>query len=374
MKNVNRSKMMVAVSLVLLLVFVAACGNNAANSPASDNTSADDTASAGGAANAGGTGNAASAEAPIKIDYGPYCGDECKQALALGKDPASYEGKVGFAVASLTFGYGVALKAQTEEHAKKYFPNIELLVGDGQNDPVIQTSVVDDFISKGIDVLIINAVEKDALAPVVKKAMDAGIKVISVDRTVNTPVTTTIKGNDIDLGTNAGGSLVEVMGGKGNVIELQGSASASPTIDRHQGLVNAIEGTEIKVIASQYANYDQATALKVMEDLLQRFPSGEIDAVFTHADMMSEGALQAIRAAGREDEIKIVSIDGQESALDWVAAGAFESTTVYPVVSPMGIIAAAKAIAGEQLPEFVKLETPTVTKDTAAQFKGTTFK
>ena len=57
-----------------------------------------------------------------------------------------------------------------------------------------------------------------------------------------------------------------------------------------------------------------------------------------------------------------------------VANGAFESTTVYPVVSPMGIIAAAKAIAGEELPEFVKLQTPTVTKDTAAQFKGTTFK
>ncbi|WP_424768172.1 substrate-binding domain-containing protein [Paenibacillus sp. sgz302251] len=362
----KKSYVCVAVSLVVMLVFLAACGgNNTVNDAAAGNDAVNT------------TDNAVSdnvAADPIEIDYGPYCGDECKQVLALGKDPAEYKGKVGFAVASLTFGYGVALKAQTEEHAKKYFPNIELLVGDGQNDPVIQTSVVDDFISKGIDALIINAVEKDALAPVVKKAMDAGIKVISVDRTVNTPVTTTIKGNDIDLGTNAGGSLVEVMGGKGNVVELQGSASASPTIDRHQGLVDSIKDTEIKVIASQHANYDQATALKVMEDILQRFPSGEIDAVFTHADMMTEGALQAIRAAGRENEIKIVSIDGQESALDLVASGAFHSTTVYPVVSPMGIIAAAKAIEGEPLPEFIKLETPTVTKETAAQFKGTTFK
>jgi ribose transport system substrate-binding protein len=358
------------VTLTLLLVLVSACSSA---KPETVNTAASggDTEANGAS---GGNDASGSKDGPITIDYGPYCGDECQKALALKDDPASYKGKVGFAVASLTFGYGVALKTQTEEHAKKYFPNIELLVGDGQNDPVIQTSVVDDFISKGIKVLIINAVEQDALAPVVKKAMDAGIKVISIDRTVNTPVTTTIKGNDIDLGTNAGGSLVKVMGGKGNLIELQGSASASPTIDRHKGLTDAIAGTDIKVVASQNANYDQATALKVMEDLLQRFPSGKVDAVFTHADMMMVGALQAIKAAGREKEIKLVSIDGQESALDLVASGAIESTTIYPVVSPMGIIAAAKALNDEPLPEFIKLETPTVTKDNVDTYKGTTFK
>jgi len=357
----QRVKLMFCSVLTVLLIMLVACGNQ--NKEANENSM-----------NNPATSDSASNSPKIEIDYGPYCGDDCKKALALQHDPTYYKGKVGFAVASLTFGYGVALKSQTEEHAKKYFPNIELLVGDGQNDPVIQTSVVEDFISKGIDVLIINAVEKDALVPVVKKAMDAGIKVISVDRTVNTPVTTTIKGDDIDLGTNAGRSLVQVMGGKGNLIELQGSPSASPTIDRHQGLMDAIKGTEIKVIASQYANYDQATALKVMEDLLQRFPSGQIDAVFCHADMMAEGALQAIKAAGRQNEIKIVSIDGQESTLDLVANGEIASTTIYPVVSPMGIIAAAKALAGEPLPEFIKLETPTVTKENVAQYKGTTFK
>ncbi len=369
MKNVKRLS---AILFALLMVFAAACGSGNSQNQASSQA-----ASSGESPNASASEASASSSAgqAITIDYGPFCGDECRNALKLEKDPSAYKGKVGFAVASLTFGYGVALKSQTEEHAKKYFPHIELLVGDGQNDPVVQTSVVEDFISKGIQVLIINAVEQDALAPVVKKAMDAGIKVISVDRTVNTAVTTTIKGNDIDLGTNAGGSLVSVLGGKGNVIELQGSASASPTIDRHKGLEDAIKGSpDIKVIASQHANYDQATALKVMEDLLQRFPSGEIDAVFAHADMMIEGALQAIQAAGRESEIKLVSIDGQESALQKVKSGQLASTTIYPVVSPMGIIAAAKALNGEQLPEFIKLETPTVTMENVDQYIGLTFK
>lgn len=308
------------------------------------------------------------------IDMGPFCGAECREALTLTADPASITGKVGVAIASLTFPYGAALKARTEEAAATYFPGIEMIVGDGQNDPSVQTTLVDNFISQGVDAIIINAVEKDALAPAVKRAMDAGIKVIEVDRTVSTPVTTTIKANDYDIGFNAGNRMIEVLGGNGTVVILQGAAAASPTIDRQQGFMDAIKGTPgITVIAENYADYDQAKGLQVMEDFLQRFPAGEIDAVFTHADIMTFGAIQAIEAAGRQDEITIVSIDGENAAIEQIAAGKMDSSVIYPVVAPMGIVAAAKAIAGEPMPEFIKLDAPTVTKENAADFMGKSF-
>lgn len=309
-----------------------------------------------------------------EIDFGPFCGAECREILTLKADPASIKGKVGVAIASLTFPYGAALKARTEAAAAMYFPGIELIVGDGQNDPSVQTTLVDNFISQGVQVIIINAVEKDALAPAVKRAMDAGIKVIEVDRTVSTPVTTTIKANDYDIGFNAGKRMVEVLGGKGKVVELEGSAAASPTIDRHKGFMDAIKDSpEIKVIGINNADYDQAKGLQVMEDFLQRFPAGEINAVFTHADIMTFGAIQAIEASGRQAEIKIVSIDGENAAIEMIAAGKMDSSVIYPVVAPMDIIAAAKAIAGESLPEFIKLDAPTVTKENAAEFKGKSF-
>ena len=110
-----------------------------------------------------------------------------------------------------------------------------------------------------------------------------------------------------------------------------------------------------------------------MEDILQRFPKGQINALFTHADVMTFGAIQAIKAAGRQDEIKVFSIDGQEAAFDAVKNGQMVSTTVYPVVAPMNIFAAAKVLAGEPLPEFIKLESPTVTKENVKEFKGTTY-
>lgn len=308
------------------------------------------------------------------IDFGPFCTGQCKEIMTLKADPATIKGKVGMPIASLTFAYGAALKARTEEAAKTYFPGIELLVGDGQNDPSAQTALIDNYISQGIQVMIINAVEKDALAPAVKRAMDAGIKVVEVDRTVSTPVTVTIKANDYDIGVAAGKRMVEVLGGKGSIVELQGSAAASPTIDRHKGFMDAIAAApDIKVIGSNNADYDQAKGLQVMEDFLQRFPAGQINAVFAHADIMSFGAVQAIQAAGRQDEIKVVSIDGENAAIDQIAAGKMDSSTIYPVVAPMGIVAAAKILAGETLPEFVKLDSPTVTKENAAEFAGKGF-
>lgn len=351
--EIMKLKKMTLLGILFSMFIVTACGTN------SNETT---------------TTGAGVSEGPVEIDYGPYCGTECQEGLQLEASPESIKGRVGIAIASTTFPYGVALKNRTEEDAKKYFPNVELLVGDGQNDPAVQTRIVDDFISQGIEVLIINAVEKDALAPAVKRATDAGIEVIAIDRTVNTPVLTTIKANDFDLGTAAGEDLISRLDGKGNVVEIQGSPSASPTIDRNKGFMEALKKSpNIKVIASQSANYDQAQGLKVMEDILQRFPKGEIDAVFTHADIMTLGALQAIKAAGREDEIQVVSIDGQEIAFDAIESGAMSSTAVYPVVAPMGIIAAAKALAGESLPENIKLDSPVVSKENLEEYRGTTY-
>jgi ribose transport system substrate-binding protein len=312
--------------------------------------------------------------AAANIDLGPFCTGQCAEILTLKADPATIKGTVGFPVASLTFSYGVQLKKQTEEAAAKYFPGIKLIVGDGQNDPSAQTALVDNYIAQKVDVIIINAVEKDALAPAVKRAMDAGIKVVEVDRTVSTPVTVTIKANDYDIGYAAGKRMVETLGGKGNVVELQGSAAASPTIDRHKGFMDAIAGSpDIKVVGSNNADYDEAKGLQVMEDFLTRFPEGKIDAVYTHADMMARGAVKAIQAQNRQGGLKVVSIDGENSTIEMVAAGNVDSTTIYPVVAPMDIVAAAKLIAGEPLPEFIKLDSPTVTKENAEQFKGKSF-
>ncbi|MCY9697692.1 substrate-binding domain-containing protein [Paenibacillus alginolyticus] len=346
-----------AFTVICALLFITACrnesGSNSAPETKNANTSSASTQSA-------------------EIDYGLFCRVECKDILTLQASPISIKGKVGVIVSG-NFPYGLGTKRLAVQSAKAYFPNIELVVGNGNSDPVIQTSVVDDFIAMKVDVLVVDLVEKDTVNPALERAKAAGIKVILIDRRTNTEVLTTIKAEDVEVGRKAGQMLVTLLNGKGNIIEMGGTSASSTSIDRNKGIMEAFSGySDIKVIASQNAHFDQSTGYKVMEDLLRRFPKGQINGLISHADVMTMGAIQAIKEAGREKEIKVVSVDAQETGLAAIETGAIDAIVAYPIVMPMGIIAAAKTLAGEPLPKSIELEAPIVTKENVERYKGKT--
>jgi len=213
--------------------------------------------------------------------------------------------------------------------------------------------------------------------------MAKGIKVVTLERSLPTPVTLHIGPHNKPIGTLAGKFLVDKLGGKGNVVEIKGDPAVAPAIERHDGFAEAIKGTGIKVIADTHADWDQEKALKFMEDTLQRFPAGQIQAVYAHNDNMAFGALRAIQAAGRDKEgILIVGIDGENKAIRAVAKGDLAATFTYSTVAPQGVIA-AHALAVNDLSALDKLGTVSkhddgtieveiasnmVTKDNAADF------
>jgi ribose transport system substrate-binding protein len=322
----------------------------------------------------GGSANASKSFQALKPgESSVYCLAACKQALRIDAKARNVSCKVGVSWSDTSFPYGAAAIARSKQAAKN-FPHMTLFTADGRGDATTQSSQVDDLVARGVKVLIISPFDAKALAPAVKRAEAKGVKVIASDRSVDAPVTTYIGADNVDDGHVAGEYVAKLLNGKGNVVELQGSLGASPTIARHKGFADALSSAPgIKVIASQTANYDRATGLKVMEDMLQRFPAGKIDAVFAHNDEMALGAIQAIREAGREDEIKVVGIDGQESALRLVKAGRYAGTVVYPLPVPEHILAAAKVCAGESVPARIKQDAPLVTQANEAKYDGTTF-
>lgn len=303
----------------------------------------------------------------------PYCDEACQDALALQADPASIDCTVGLSWNTAGHPFGATSISRSEESAAAMFPNMTLLTGHGEGDSLKQTAQIEDLLVKGIDVLIISPTDAAALSPVVQRAAEDGVKVIASDRNVDTAVDSYIGADNVLSGKVAGEHIVDLLGGEGKVAVLQGALGASPTIDRQAGFAEAIDGSNIEIVADQTANYDRAEGLQVMEDYLQRFGPGEIDAVFTHNDEMSLGAIQAIAEAGRDDEIAVVGIDGQESALDAIEDGSYAATVVYPIPVPEHIIAAAKLCAGESLPERIVTSATLVTLDNVADVRGTTF-
>lgn len=269
--------------------------------------------------------------------------------------------------------FRVAMVEENVSYAKENYPEFDVTVTDGQNDSATQVQDVEDLLASGIDLLLISPLTSDALTDVCQKAMDAGVPVVTLDRNVECDVTCYIGAENKPMGVASADKLAEMLDGKGNIVEIQGTAGASATIDRHDGFVEQLEAKypDMKVISDQYCDYLREDAMQFMEDTLQRFGEGEIDAVYCHNDEMALGALEAIKSAGRQDEgILLVGMDGTEVAFEAVQAGEMAFSVVYPYCAPEGMQAAYEILEGSGRDVRWQLDTAIVDADNVSEWIG----
>jgi ribose transport system substrate-binding protein len=283
--------------------------------------------------------------------------------------------KIGFSQGTMESSWRVNMVEGNKKYAEANLPDVDLIVTNGENQASKQVSDVESLIAQGVKTLIISPVTADALTPVVKQAMDAGIPVVTLDRKVNTDVTLHIGADNVLIGKTAGEFVCTTLGGKGNVIEIQGTAGASATVDRHDAFHKVLgeKCPDVKVVADQVANYVREPAIKFMEDMLQRFKPGEIQLVYAHNDDMALGAVIALEAANRLSEVKVVGIDGENAAYDAIKAGKMVATFTYHFVAPEGVQYGYKIAKGEKLDKEIVLPTHQVDATNVDQWIGKGF-
>ena len=190
-----------------------------------------------------------------------------------------------------------------------------------------QNTDIQDMISQGAKVLIVAPENSDGLTPALTAAKSKHIPVLTIDRTVKGTACSDFVGfigsNFVQQAQIAADDLAGGMSGKGQVAVLQGTSGNNVATDRTNGFNNQLKAKypNIKVVASQTANFDQATGQKVMEQILQSHP--QLTGVYAENDTMALGAIQAIRAAGKTPgkDIKVVAIDGTQQCVQDVASG-----------------------------------------------------
>jgi len=255
------------------------------------------------------------------------------------------DGSIGFSVSTLNNPFFVTLTEGAEEKAEE--AGVELIVVDAGDDVAKQASDIEDLISRNISVLIVNPVDSDAVAPAVEDAIEAGIRVIAVDRAVNNvEVDTTIASDNVAGAEMATEYLVELVGEGGMVAELEGVPGASATIDRGTGF-NNIASEMLEVLSSQTANFNRAEGMTVMENILQAHP--DLQGVFAHNDEMALGAIEAIEASGRD--IVVIGFDATDDALVSVAAGIMSATVAQQpdLMGATAVEVALRLIDGESV-------------------------
>ena len=257
--------------------------------------------------------------------------------------------KIGVSLSTLNNPFFVSIREGVEEVAKN--ENVETVITDAQNDSSTQNNQVEDLITQGVDLIVINPVDSTAISTSVQKANEANIPVICVDRKSDEgELVSFIASNNVEGGKLAGEYILEKVGENAEVIQLEGIPGASSTRERGEGFSEATDG-KINLLASQTANFDRAEGMTVMENLLQAHPN--VKAVFCQNDEMALGASEAVKASGKD--VTIVGFDGNDDALKAVEEGSL-SATVAQKPQEMGKLAietALKYLKGEQVEEQV---------------------
>ncbi len=231
---------------------------------------------------------------------------------------------IGMTVPGLQFPFFVTMQDEALAYADKL--GVQLLTHDSQNQSSIQMAAVENFISQKVDGILISPMTTDSLVPAIEAAVAAGIPVATVDRKANTDkVLIHVGADNVEGGRAAARFIIEQLGGSGTVIELEGTPGASAALDRKAGFDEIINGSNVKIIVSQTADFSRSKAQNVMENLMQAYP--KFDAVFGANDEMIIGAIEAMQSAGMKPADKTtIGFDATTDAFSYMQEGLLDAT------------------------------------------------
>lgn len=268
--------------------------------------------------------------------------------------------KIGFIVSTLNNPFFVDLKSGIEERAKEL--GYEVVVLDSQNDPAKEVSNMEDLTVKEVDIVLLNPVDSDSAVASVMIANNYELPVVTVDRAANGgDVVTHIASDNAVGGSMAAQYLIDQLGGKGNIVELEGTAGSSAARDRGQGFDDKIAESDMNIIAKQIADFDRTQGLTVMENILQS--KKNIDAVFAQNDEMALGAQKALEDMGMKD-VLIVGFDATDDAVDAVKQGKMAATVAQQplLIGETAVNAVHKVLSGEKIADYIPVELKLITK------------
>jgi inositol transport system substrate-binding protein len=248
---------------------------------------------------------------------------------------------------------------------------VELIMVDSKEDVATQLSQVENFVTQGVNAIILIPPNTDATDPATKLATDAGIPLVYVNRKpANLPEGVYYVGSDsIIAGRLQMEWMAEQLGGKGSCVLMNGNLSQEAAQMRTAGVKEVAEkNPDIKIIKEDTANWSRAEGLALMENWLST--GDQIDCVAANNDEMAIGALQAIEAAGKLGQILVGGVDASPDALAMMDEGKL-NVTVFQNAAGQGEGGVKTAIAlarGETVEQLVWVDYELVTPENYKEY------
>ena len=320
------------------------------------------------------------APAAAETTAAPSQDEKKEEAEETTEAQASSEtaGGEGYVVALCNYSIGNSWRAQMEqefvaeaEKLKAEGVVSEYYITNSNEDINKQISDMQDLITKKVDAIVITAASPTALAPVVEEAAEAGIKVVSFDNVVETDEQVATVGIDEkEFGRIGAEWLGDKLDGKGKIVVLNGIAGTATDSLRWGGAEEVFKQyPDIEILGSANASWDYAQGKAAMESMLSAYP--EIDGVWSQGGAMTQGAIDAFIAAGR-DLVPMTSegnngairawIENKDKGLSCIAP----SNPTYTSAEALRVV--IKALNGEDIPGNVVMDIETVTEENVDQY------
>ncbi|PZU90053.1 MAG: rhizopine-binding protein [Shinella sp.] len=299
-------------------------------------------------------------------------------AVSVLLSTAAHAETVGVSMALFDDNFLTVLRNGMQDYAKD-MSGVSLQVEDAQNDVAKQQSQIQNFIAAGVDAIIVNPVDTDATVAMSKLAADAGIPLVYVNRE---PVNVNelpdkqsfVASEEIVAGTLEAKEVCRLLGGKGKAVVMMGELSNQGARMRTQAVRDVVATDEckgIEIVEEQTANWQRTQGSDLVTNWLS---SGlEFNAVIANNDEMAIGAIQALKAAGKDmKEYVVAGVDATQDALAAMEAGDLD-VTVFQNAAGQGkgaLDAALKLAKGEAVDKKVYIPFELVTPENLKDYQA----
>jgi ABC-type sugar transport system substrate-binding protein len=253
---------------------------------------------------------------------------------------------------------------------------VSLDIESGRNDMSSEIAVIQQFVSQGVDAILVSPSNSVAIAPVVQQVNQANIPVLAVNLPVDTStgakVVTYVGVNDFAFGQKQGELLVKTVGENAKVGYIMGRLGVAAQLQREAGLKDTLSRYPgIKIVETQSSDWDNSKALAITQDYLSKYPQGTLQAIVGQGPEVVTGAAFA-RQTGRTD-VKFIAGDFPADVKAAIADGTLVGT-VDQDPAPQGEFGIRDAVAwlkgdkGSVPQPNHYLPLPIVTKDNVDKF------
>jgi inositol transport system substrate-binding protein len=289
---------------------------------------------------------------------------------------SAFAAKIGVSMDKFDDNFLTVLRNGMSDYAKTQ-PGVTLQIEDAKDDVSKQLSQIQNFIANKMDAIIVNPVDTSATEAMTKLAAEAGVPLVYVNREPADvdklgPKAAFVASNEKDSGTLETKEICRLLGGKGNILVIEGELSNQAAVQRTKDIHDVIATSDcsgMKIIAEQTASWDRTKAQNLMTNWLSK--DMKFDAVISNNDEMAVGAIQALKAGGIDTKKAIVGgVDATQEALASMKTGDLKAT-VFQDAAGQGkgaVDAALSLAAGKSVEKKVYIPFQLVTPANMADF------